>query len=310
MALLVAGAFLAVPAGAVTLREEAEVALPPFTLQDVTRESLTGEIASVELGRLPEPGRTRFISRAYIKMQARSQQKPIPSFNGPVSQLEVRRPTRLVGKQEIREQVYGLLRDELAVTDSVDIQVRKAPDSMTVLPGPYTLRLDSWNPYRAERGTTNYRINVRQRGQTTTEFSVTASITQHNKVPVANQPIARGQTITPDLIQWKEREISSLGGNIIRSKKAIIGFEADRSFESGDIITGDELEKPILIDRGDPITIVLKQGSFKVTTKGEARERGARGDRIMVENRSSEVQLLAEVIGERRVLIRDAQNDD
>jgi flagella basal body P-ring formation protein FlgA len=51
---------------------------------------------------------------------------------------------------------------------------------------------------------------------------------------------------------------------------------------------------------------VLKQNGFRVTTKGEAQDQGALGDRIMVENLSSEVELLAEVIGERRVLIRDA----
>jgi flagella basal body P-ring formation protein FlgA len=306
LALLLAGIILSVPAGAVTLRESAKVALPPFTLQDVTQEKLSGELAGIKLGQLPRPGRTRFISRAYIKLQARSQDKSIPRFEGSVHQMEVSRPVRTIGGEELREHVRELLNDELAVTDSVTVEIRKVPESLKILPGPFSLKLNGWNPYRKERGRTNYRVTVRQRGTSITRFRVIASITQENKVPVATQPIARGQTVTEDMIQWKEREISSLDGNIIRREKEIIGFKADNSFDAGDVITGGDIRRPTLINRGDPVTIVLKQNGFRVTTKGEAQDQGALGDRIMVENLSSEVELLAEVIGERRVLIRDA----
>jgi len=297
-----------VKADAVVLKKTATVRTSPFTLDKIVEGTLAEGMGGITLGNLPEPGNSRVISRAYIIMQARKQGKQAPSFEGPIRQVSVKRPSLTIDQQNLREKIRHALRSEFAVTDDARIKLKHVPGELRALPGPVEIEVGERNQYQTERGTSRYRMILKQSGTTVDEFQVEASVTRKSEVPVALEPIARGQSVTSSMVEFKSRNISSLDGNIINKKDRVIGYESKRNIDSGEIITGDELKKPIVVRRNNPVTIVRKHGGVTITTKGEAREDGARGDRIMVENQTSEVKLLAEVVGERRVLIRDESN--
>ena len=303
LGLFILGTSVGAFAQTITLEEEVKVQSPPFTLNALTSNDLSNKISGISLGSLPKPGESRLISRAYIRMQARLQDQPVPSFSGDVRQVTVRRPSRELGRKDLESKVERVLTEELTVTDGVEIEILDFPQTVSVLPGSVDLRLEGWNPYQKQRGASWYRISVFQRGHRTNTFRVKASLHQNNKVPVAAKPIARKQLIKSQHIKWETRDISRMRGNIINKKEKVVGFEADRNFKPGDVITGGDLAKPILIERRSPVTIEHRKNGLMITTKGMAMEKGARGDRIMVKNRSSEVELQAEVISERRVLI-------
>lgn len=303
--LSIIGLSLAVPVRGVVLPDEVEVRTEPFTLNKIAEGEIPDELSGILLGDLPEPGSTRVISQALILMQARRQGKAIPRFEGPVRQVRVKRPYRTLTRDDLRDPVRNLLRDELAVKKGVRVSVKELPEKLRILPGSYQLELEKKNPYDRNRGTSRFQIRVIQSGSSVRTFRIKASISQKNLVPVVTEPIARGQTVRASMIKWKNRDITSLSGNIVTSEKNVIGYKTKRSLDPGEIITGDVLKKPIVIDRRTPVTIVDRKNGLTITTKGKALEDGARGDRIMVENQSSEVKLLAEVIGERRVLIKD-----
>ena len=52
-----------------------------------------------------------------------------------------------------------------------------------------------------------------------------------------------------------------------------------------------------VVERGDMVRILAKVGGIVATTVGIARENGATGERIVVQNTSSREKLMAVVVG-------------
>ena len=70
---------------------------------------------------------------------------------------------------------------------------------------------------------------------------------------------------------------------------------------AGTLLFANHVESPLLVKRGDRITVILKQNNLHIQTSGIARQNGRRGDRVKVENTANR-QLLTGVVTHERTI--------
>jgi len=101
-------------------------------------------------------------------------------------------------------------------------------------------------------------------------------------VPVAN--VAKGETITDDILQEKLIRKSKLKPFMVTEKDKLLGLEAKKFLKEGKIINDNDVGAKILIKRDDIVMAVYRTDKMQITAKVVAQQDGAYGDRIEVLN--------------------------
>ncbi|MFP8966303.1 flagellar basal body P-ring formation chaperone FlgA [Pokkaliibacter sp. CJK22405] len=136
-------------------------------------------------------------------------------------------------------------------------------------------------------------------------WSIYVPVTIHlyQQVIVLNRRLQRGQAVTKGDLRFEERDVSGLQRQYFLDTKDVLGLSAIRHLSVNTVLAPSMLEPPVVIQRGDLITITAVSGSARISTRGVALEDGKVGESITVENASSKRKLQGRVIGPQEVEI-------
>ncbi|MGZ8464306.1 MAG: flagellar basal body P-ring formation chaperone FlgA [Candidatus Binatia bacterium] len=134
-------------------------------------------------------------------------------------------------------------------------------------------------------------------------FWVKAEVRVYDQVVVAARPIGRQESLSAKDLRLERREITSRTAQFFTRLDDVVGKQSTRSIQSDDVITANAIERPTLLKRGSPITLVFDSGSLRVETQGVAEEGGRMGDLIQVKNFTSGKMLRGVVLNERNVKV-------
>ncbi|MDX2425651.1 MAG: flagellar basal body P-ring formation chaperone FlgA, partial [Cycloclasticus sp.] len=70
----------------------------------------------------------------------------------------------------------------------------------------------------------------------------------------------------------------------LRDADQAVNYVLKKRLRRGDIVSVNNLSKPIIIKRGDTIEILAKNNEFQISMKGVALKAGSKGDKIKVKN--------------------------
>ena len=129
---------------------------------------------------------------------------------------------------------------------------------------------------------------------------VTSSIT----IPVLTQPVNRSNLIGYDDVALKKLLIDADLRGVIIDRNHMVGKIAVRNLIAGQPVRQSDVTAPKLISRGQSVTITSKAGGLTVTMKGKALGNARAGDRVWVQNQSSNKRVEGEVTPGGEVLIR------
>src|SRR4029079_2766227 len=87
------------------------------------------------------------------------------------------------------------------------------------------------------------------------------------------------------------------------SVEKLIGMEARQAIQTGDIVFTDQVHAPIVVKRGDVITITSQSGGIRVRTSGKAMHDASRGELVQVEALGSREKYDARVTGPREAAV-------
>jgi len=118
-------------------------------------------------------------------------------------------------------------------------------------------------------------------------FYVTANISRYEQIYIANSTLNRGQIIRESDVYKSRKDLSKLPFGYITKPKDIIGKQVKRHVQAGRILRPSQLINPIVIKRGEIISLQSNSSGFTISMKGTAMSNGAIGDRIRVKNSSS-----------------------
>lgn len=131
-------------------------------------------------------------------------------------------------------------------------------------------------------------------------WSVTALVQASVFLPVvhAARVIERGQTISAEQLQLQEVNIGKAPRGFYNSFDEVVGQGAKRRVRAGQLIAPNLLTTPLLIRRGQQVTIVASQDGISASATGEALANGREGEVIRVRNLGSQKVIEAQVVEE------------
>lgn len=115
-------------------------------------------------------------------------------------------------------------------------------------------------------------------------------------VAVAAAPVAPGKALGESDVTLERRDVTSLPDPIGIVDDAI-GQTSRRSLRAGDVLRSSQLAAPIVVKRGDPVTMTARQDGIEVSMGGEALDAGARGAVVRVKNSASGQVVRMRVLG-------------
>ena len=118
------------------------------------------------------------------------------------------------------------------------------------------------------------------------------------QIPVLKASMRNGSIIDASDIDMVDVRIRTLGDDVIIDPKKVIGMTPDRFLVSQKPIRKNDIRPPMMVARGERITLVHHEGILQLTAVGKSMEDGSVGDIIRVVNIDSNKNLRAEVIGD------------
>lgn len=136
------------------------------------------------------------------------------------------------------------------------------------------------------------------------KITVSGSVKRLIKIPVLTSPLRNGMIIGRNDIEWIDIPESDLQHDTLFKEEDVIGLTPRRISYAGKPILKNELQRPQIVNRGETVTILFKEGPLILTAKGKSLQNGAKGDLVRITNLSSSKQIDAIVTAQNEVVVR------
>jgi flagella basal body P-ring formation protein FlgA len=134
------------------------------------------------------------------------------------------------------------------------------------------------------------------------KIQVSGMVDRIASIPVLRSNLQNGDIISANDIKMIDVPQKSIQHNIIINAEDMIGLTPRRIAYAGKFIIDGSLGRPILINRGEKVSITFREGPLVLTARGKALQSGAKGDLVRVTNINSSRTVDAIVIGDNQVL--------
>ncbi|MDO6460414.1 flagellar basal body P-ring formation chaperone FlgA [Granulosicoccaceae sp. 1_MG-2023] len=152
-----------------------------------------------------------------------------------------------------------------------------------------------WPPGARHQGNTSIGVRCESAVKPWKLF-VQASIKLSERVAVLSRAVARGEVLQADAIEYEVRDVSRLRSNFISDATPLVGHRFLRSAPAGRIVDSRMLEAPLMVNKGQNVTITSSNPLLQVSMRGEALADGELGDLIPVKNLSSGRTVNGEIV--------------
>lgn len=212
-------------------------------------------------------------------------------FTAPCALTAERQPPEQI-EQAAENHLYGILASE---HDHVEVTARGVDSRLNL--SKCSGELEPFIPHGRDalRAST---VGVSCAGEETWTVYVRMEIKISAAMVVAAHPLSRGTTLQGNDLNLAIRDVRRTHGNWYTNADEVIGLETLRNIRQGDPITSRTVDQPLLIGRGDRVTIQAgADRHISITTHGKAQEDGRKGETIRVENLDSGREIEAQVVG-------------
>ncbi len=122
-------------------------------------------------------------------------------------------------------------------------------------------------------------------------------------LPVLARQIGAGEVVTADDIAFRRVAASRVQRGALVEADRIIGFSARRRLNEGAPLRTADLQKPIVVRKGDAVTMIYRMPGIELTARGRALGDGGLGDTVQVVNVQSYKNIDAIVAGSGAVTV-------
>lgn len=116
-------------------------------------------------------------------------------------------------------------------------------------------------------------------------------------VPVLTRALKSGEIVSPDDVMFVRMAASRVPKGAVSDADRLIGFSAKRQLRAGLPLRESDVQKPIIVRKGDTVTMVFHAPGIELTSRGRAMTEGGIGDTVAVVNAQSLKQIDAVVTG-------------
>ena len=135
----------------------------------------------------------------------------------------------------------------------------------------------------------------------TVQFVLDVQVSTPPQVVVAAKGLPRGAIVRPEDLVLTSTIPASEQGDAIRSLEEVVGRETTRAIAEGHMLDRSVLRSPVMVRRGDVVTVFARSAGIRVRTLARARDEGGVGDLISVESLQDRKAYFARVSGAHEV---------
>lgn len=125
---------------------------------------------------------------------------------------------------------------------------------------------------------------------------MTAHVKLFTFVLISKRPLSKGHLIQKNDVLLKKINVTNLRSAYLTRPDTAINKVLKRRINEGSVISVNNLSEPILIKRGDSVTILAKTNGFEISMKGTALVNGGQGDKIKVRNTRTKKVIQATIV--------------
>ncbi|OAN53852.1 flagellar biosynthesis protein FlgA [Paramagnetospirillum marisnigri] len=265
-------------------------------------DNLGDEKAATPLANAPQAGKRVVLENRWLAAVAQSygiDWRPANAFERSV----VERAGQNVDVRAIETELKEALRLEGApINATVEITNRTAlhfsvPSNVTATVGVRDVVYDQrMNRFQAV-------VEVPAGSPNATRVKVLGNVFASTRIPVLARAMGRGDTITEGDIQWIDVRDEVIRRDVVTATRQLIGQEPRYQLRAGAPIRTVEVQKPVVVAKNSPVTMMVRSKFMTLTAQGRAVEDGSTGDVIRVTNIQSKQTVDAKVEGPGQVSV-------
>jgi flagella basal body P-ring formation protein FlgA len=107
------------------------------------------------------------------------------------------------------------------------------------------------------------------------------------RIVVPAHDIARGDTISDSDLTYTTVDGAALMSGVPTKLDEVKGMQARRMLSAGQPFRGDDVRKPIVVSKGETVTMQFTVPGVELTAMGRAMSEGGLGDTVTVQNPAS-----------------------
>jgi flagella basal body P-ring formation protein FlgA len=215
--------------------------------------------------------------------------------SSPFDQVTIERASRDIGSDAIAQQLMSEIAAREPVTDA-ELELDN-PGLHIVVPADATAALAIDGLAIDHRtGRVSAIVSAPAGDPAATRRRISGHLVFHVAVPVLNRAIAAGATIAADDLGTIKLRRDRLGADVASDPQQIIGKTPRRPLQTGEPIRLGDLERPVLVHKGELVTILLATANLQLTAQGKALEDGAKDALVHIANTKSDRVIDATVV--------------
>ncbi len=117
------------------------------------------------------------------------------------------------------------------------------------------------------------------------------------RIVVPARDIARGETIGESDLAYVFVAPGNVMSGTVTGMESLIGMQTRRVLHAGESVRGDDVRHPILVTKGETVTMSFEAPGITLTATGRAMSEGGVGETVTVLNPGSFRQISAVVTG-------------
>jgi flagellar basal body P-ring formation protein FlgA len=151
-------------------------------------------------------------------------------------------------------------------------------------------------------GVQRFEVTV-QSPQGPMSFPLDARVSVPAAVVLASHSLPRGAVIRADDVELRSEAGGEAGAGAVHSLEEVVGRETTRAVPAGKALSSDALRSPLLVRKGEVVTVYALSAGIRVCTHARARDDGSQGDLVAVESMLDRSTYYARVSGAREVQV-------
>lgn len=265
-------------------------------------------MASMDLGPAPHVGSRKYIRpdllKDYLSRFLQSQGVDVSSVQLEMPEsITIERKTRVIPLEEIeREYKDRILTHSPWNPDDLVIERVTYSGLRSIPAGEYTyeIRGPEDDNYL---GNVSLVIDYFVGGERARTLRVNGKVSLMQDVVHSSAPLSREDLVRDDDIKLVRINVGDDANRFASDPRQVINKQLRRDIDADQPISLGDVSQPIVVKRGDPVTIFYETPGFRLTVKGEVKESAAIGDRIRVLNATSKRTVYCQVVDSKTVTV-------
>ncbi|OYQ34205.1 flagella basal body P-ring formation protein FlgA [Niveispirillum lacus] len=301
-ALLIAATLLSTAhADAATLKPAATVTDGQILLGDLF-DGLPGDQAMRPVMPAPAPGRRANLDAPTLSRIAASNGVEWRATGGG-DRIVVERAAVQVGNDVIADGLRQALQ-EAGIGDGADVLMDNRTLTFFLPAGnDATVRVENL-AYDAQRGRVTAEIIAPATGPEAVRHTVGARVVDMVELPVLARRMGQGEVVGEADITWIKLPRDRLQAGAVVEASEMIGKSLRRAIAPNQAVNARDVRDPVVVGKGQAVTILLQTEVMTLTASGKALTDGAQGELVRIVNTSSNRVIEAVVAGPNLVAVR------